>query len=134
MLGRDEGSGAISRFAYKGFVSVIFMDPKMRERRGGGRTCQFSPAIRASSRSSIFSRFLALLESRKFQLCDVSTQRTKKGGGWGGLRTVPSHSYISRFLLVYPEAKVQDSCAPSGFPGAFLLADVGRVDLEELEP
>lgn len=37
-----------------------------------------------------------------------------------GESTVPSHSYISHFPLVYPETEVQDSYAPSEFPGAFL--------------
>ena len=47
---------------------------------GKGRTCQFSPAIRASSRSSIFSRFLALLK-----VALLTIQRNHKGtkGGEG---------------------------------------------------
>ena len=94
------------------------------------RTCQFSPAIRASSRSSVFSRILALFFFLKKELNSATRsfhKRTNEG------RTVPSHSYISRFPLVFLEVKVQDSYSPFEFPEAFLLVVVGQADLEELE-
>ena len=49
------------------------------------------------------------------------------------MRTVPSHSYISRSPLVYPAVKARDFCALSEYPGSSLLVVVERVDLEELE-
>ena len=91
-------------------------------------TCQFSPAIRASSRSSVFSRILALLfiQKSKIQLCDLSTRKTRG-------HTVPSHSYISRFPLVFLEVKAQDFQSPFELPESFLSVVVGQADLEELE-
>jgi hypothetical protein len=102
MLGRDEGSGAISRFCCKKLLNGSYGS----EWQLGGEkrlTCQFSPAIRASSRSSVFSRILALLRKKN----NVISQQENKWGDWK--HTVPSHSYISRFPLVFLEVKVQDS-------------------------
>ena len=94
----------------------------MRERR----TCQFSPAIRASSRSSVFSRILALFYFLKLEFRRAIFHKKKR-------QTVPSHSYISRFPLAFLEVKVQDSYSPFEFPESFLLGVVGQADLGELE-